>query len=75
MSSAFCRNKNCVVATERTLDMERLQREAVSLREQIQEEQRRRSSRVLDLQEQLRGIEGYQKMSGIFKKEEMGGYS
>eukprot|EP00434_Breviolum_minutum_P002431 symbB.v1.2.002148.t1/scaffold116.1/size325063/5 len=38
--------------------MERLQREAVSLREQIQEEQRRRSSRVLDLQEQLRGIEG-----------------
>ena len=52
-------------STERTLDMERLQREAVSLREQIQEEQRRRSSRVLDLQEQLRGIEGlYKNMLG-----------
>ena len=38
--------------------MERLQREAVSLREQIQEEQRRRRSRVSDLQEQLQRLEG-----------------
>ncbi|CAL1149963.1 unnamed protein product [Cladocopium goreaui] len=42
----------------RNLDMERLQREAVSLREQIQEEQRRRRSRVSDLQEQLQRLEG-----------------
>eukprot|EP00438_Fugacium_kawagutii_P024185 Skav213507 [mRNA] locus=scaffold656:13431:16169:+ [translate_table: standard] len=41
-----------------TLDMERLQREAASLREQIQEEQRRRQSRVSDLQEQLHRLEG-----------------
>lgn len=42
----------------RTLDMERLQREADSLREQIRDEQRRRQSRVSDLSEQLRGVEG-----------------
>ncbi|CAK9108949.1 Hypothetical protein (Fragment) [Durusdinium trenchii] len=38
--------------------MERLQREADSLREQIRDEQRRRQSRVSDLSEQLRGVEG-----------------
>ena len=46
------------ICSLRNLDMERLQREAVSLREQIQEEQRRRRSRVSDLQEQLQRLEG-----------------
>ena len=42
----------------RTLELERLAREAEGLREQIREEQQRRQSRVADLTEQLLGVQG-----------------
>ena len=40
----------------RSLELERLAREAEALREQIREEQQRRQSRVADLAEQVAGV-------------------